>query len=67
MSDRSDTMHTQPKNAKPQESALRRRMPYYAAIAVLGVLTLAYIDGGEEPIHPIVHRIAAPVTVEGGQ
>ncbi|MFU7529645.1 hypothetical protein [Qipengyuania sp. ASV99] len=38
----------------------RRRWPLYAAIAALAILTLAYIDGGEEPIRPIAQDIAAP-------
>lgn len=36
------------------------RAPYYAAIGVLAVLVLAYIDGGEEPIHPITQSVAVP-------
>lgn len=38
----------------------RRRWPLYAAIAAAAILTLAYIDGGEEPIRPITQDIAAP-------
>ena len=34
-----------------------RRLPYYVAIGVLGVLALAWIDGGEEPIRPIVQQV----------
>ncbi|QUL38921.1 hypothetical protein [Erythrobacter sp. JK5] len=42
-------------------AGLRRRLPYYAAAALLAVLALAWIDGGEEPIHPIVQ----PLEVQG--
>lgn len=39
---------------------LKSRWSVYAAIGVIGVLTLAYFDGGEEPIRPIVQQIALP-------
>ncbi len=34
------------------------KLAIYGAIAVLGILLIAYIDGGEEPIHPIEQQIA---------
>ncbi|MEM7779925.1 MAG: hypothetical protein AAF697_05980 [Pseudomonadota bacterium] len=38
------------------------RWPIYAGLAVLGLLVLAYVDAGEEPLRPIVQ----PVALEGG-
>lgn len=32
----------------------------YGAGAVLVILSLAYIDGGEEPLHPIVQTVSLP-------
>lgn len=63
----SGTTRAQPIIEKFRESGLRRRLPYYAAITVLVVLVIAYIDGGEEPLHPITHRIATPVTAGAAQ
>jgi hypothetical protein len=37
-----------------------RRWAFFAALAVAGLLALAYFDGGEEPIHPISQQIALP-------
>lgn len=67
MSDKSGTLRAQSMSEKFRASGLRRRLPYYALIAVLGLLTIAYIDGGEEPLHPITHRIATPVTSGAAQ
>ena len=61
MSDQSGTMRAQSQIEKFRQSGLRRRLPIYAVLGVLAVLTIAYIDGGEEPLHPITHRIATPV------
>lgn len=45
----------------------RSRLIIYAAAAVIGVLALAYFDAGEEPLHPIVHRISLPSHVGDSQ
>lgn len=39
-------------------SNMQRRWPYYAGAALLAVLVIAWIDGGEEPLHPIVQPLA---------
>ncbi|QFT77653.1 hypothetical protein [Erythrobacter sp. THAF29] len=51
-----------PKHSKqsPSDKGLRARAPYYAAIGVLAILVLAYIDGGEEPIRPISQTVEIP-------
>ena len=38
-------------------SALRKRWPIFVGLAVVAVLVAAYVDGGEEPIHPIVQQV----------
>jgi hypothetical protein len=35
--------------------------------ALIVLLTIAYIDGGEEPLHPIVQSVSLPPQAEGGQ
>ncbi|WP_281501093.1 hypothetical protein [Erythrobacter sp. F6033] len=35
-------------------------MPWLIAALVVGILALAYIDGGEEPIRPIVQTVTVP-------
>ncbi|MEL7217731.1 MAG: hypothetical protein AAGK01_04785, partial [Pseudomonadota bacterium] len=45
---------------RAERGGLRQRWPYYAAAAVIAVLALAWIDGGEEPIRPIVQTIERP-------
>lgn len=40
------------------------RYAFYVVGAVLAVLTLAYIDGGEEPLHPIVQSSTLPAQTE---
>lgn len=49
----------------PRRKGWRARAPWYAAIALLVVLVLAYIDGGEEPIRPITQEV--PVQGAVGQ
>ena len=41
-------------------TGLSRRAPIYAVAAVLLLLVIAYVDGGEEPLRPIVQQIEAP-------
>lgn len=38
----------------------RKRLILWAAIALIGVLALAWFDGGEEPIHPIEVQVSMP-------
>jgi hypothetical protein len=38
----------------------RRRKGLFLAMIVLGILVLAWFDGGEEPIHPISQEIILP-------
>lgn len=39
---------------------LRRRASFFAIIAAIVGLVAAYVDGGEEPLHPIVQEVAVP-------
>lgn len=41
-------------------SGKARRLVLFVLGGVILVLTLAYIDGGEEPLHPIVHSVSLP-------
>ncbi len=59
MSDEASTPIKQPKLSKAN-FAVRRRWPLYLAIAAAAVLVFAYIDAGEEPIHPIEQKIVFP-------
>ena len=38
----------------------RRNLARWGALAGLAALVLAWVDGGEEPIHPIIESVAAP-------
>lgn len=38
-------------------ASLRSRAVFYAGIALVALLGLAYFDGGEEPIHPITQQV----------
>ncbi|UAB76907.1 hypothetical protein INR77_08575 [Erythrobacter sp. SCSIO 43205] len=50
------------KIAQPSSPRFKRSLALYAGAAVLVVMALAYIDGGEEPLHPIVQSVSlAPV------
>lgn len=59
MSEQTTKLKSEPKPARARPAA-PRRWPLYAAGAGAAVLALAYIDGGEEPIRPIVQEIALP-------
>ena len=37
------------------------RSAFYAAGCVIVILALAWIDGGEEPLRPIVHQVEWPM------
>mgnify|MGYP000253509516 CR=1 FL=1 len=52
--------HARTPIAQPKRAANMRRWPLYAAAAVAGVLVIAWFDGGEEPIRPIVQPLALP-------
>lgn len=65
MSDR--LMSKEPHSQSRDDNDLRRRFPIYVACAIVAVLALAYFDGGEEPIHRIVHKIALPAAGVSGQ
>ena len=54
-------------SAADASSVLARRWPYYALIAVVGVFVIAYIDGGEEPLHPISQPVALPASGPSGE
>lgn len=38
-------------------ASMRKRKGLILTVIVLGILTMAWFDGGEEPIHPISHEI----------
>ncbi|MDY7098952.1 MAG: hypothetical protein SXU28_12510 [Pseudomonadota bacterium] len=42
-----------------------KRIVFFALAALMGVIVLAWIDGGEETIHPITQTISAPASFEG--
>lgn len=65
MSESSGMRAAQSKIVHLWQAALTRRWPVYAAAAVVGVLAIAWIDGGEEPIRPIVQPVDYPAG-EGG-
>ncbi len=48
------------KTAVPASPRSKRTFVLYGAGAVLVILTLAYIDGGEEPLHPITQTVSLP-------
>lgn len=48
---------------EPARSAGQRRLPQWAAVTAFvvgGLLALAWIDGGEEPLRPIAEDVALP-------
>lgn len=46
--------------SKPVTPFFRRRIVIYPALAVLGLLGIAWFDGGEEPLRPIVQNVESP-------
>lgn len=38
-------------------SRMRQRLPYYVGAALIALVIVAWIDGGEEPIHPITQEV----------
>lgn len=63
MSEHSRKVLASSRSAPDWRATFRQRWPYYAGVAVLALLVIAYIDAGEEPIHPIVQ----PVNLENGE
>lgn len=63
----SNTRHEKPGSplSSTQEQS-NLRFAFYAIGALIVVLTLAYIDGGEEPLHKIVHPVAQSVSPAAG-
>ena len=49
------------------KGVLARRWPYYTLFAVVGLIVIAYIDGGEEPLHPISQPVALPASGSSGE
>lgn len=41
------------------------RYSLYGIGAAIVILTIAYVDGGEEPLHPIVQSVSLPTQSEG--
>ena len=41
-------------------AGLKARSKWYALVALIVILGLAWIDGGEEPLRPIVHQVEWP-------
>jgi hypothetical protein len=65
MSDNPGATHAQPKNPSGspiKPGSLPRRWPLYLGLLVIAVLLVAYIDGGQEPIRPIIEPVAMPTT-----
>ena len=46
-----------PRPKSRYSDGLKRRLPFYGAALFVAVLGLAWMDGGEEPIHPIAHAV----------
>ena len=65
MSDLSGAKRALPNIADLKRVAMTRRAAVYAGVALVAVLVLAWIDGGEEPLRPIVQHIASPVANGG--
>lgn len=61
MSDLSGAKRALPNTADFKRAFVTRRTAVYAGAALVAVLVLAWIDGGEEPLRPIVQYIASPV------
>lgn len=51
-------------NTHDWRAGLRKRWPFYAVAALLVLLAVAWFDGGEESIRPIVQPIALPSAAE---
>jgi hypothetical protein len=46
-------------------AGLRKRLPFYALGIAIALAMLAWIDGGEEPLHPIAQSVELnPATAE---
>ena len=54
-----------PKADVVRSEGFRKRLPYYAAAAIVVICTLAWIDGGEEPLHSITQSVDLATKAEG--
>ncbi len=67
MSEHTGTMNANRKSAFPAKGSSQRRWTVYAVVAVIAVLTLAYVDAGEEPIRPIIQPVEMPSSGAGDE
>lgn len=58
----SHTSPTELSTRKPKGAGLRYAA--YGLGAVIVILAIAYIDGGQEPLHPIVQSVSLPTLPE---
>lgn len=47
--------------------SLRRRWPLYLLGMLLALVILAYVDGGEEPVRPIVQEVSPSLISDTGR
>ena len=52
--------HAQLQTSAPVQPLFRRKVVIYPILAVLIVLGIAWFDGGEEPLRPIVQAVEQP-------
>jgi hypothetical protein len=45
---------------RPTARGSKRRYALYGVGALILLVVLAYIDGGEEPLHPIIQSVSLP-------
>jgi len=50
----------QPRKKLSSQTGWTRRRGLILAVIMFGVMTLAWFDGGEEPLHPISQDIPVP-------
>lgn len=50
-----------------RRAAFKQRLPYYAGAAAVAVLAIAWFDGGEEAIRPIVQPVELAPVGESGE
>ena len=57
-----------PMQSDDRQTARRAKGRYalYGGTALMLLLLLAYIDGGEEPLHPIIQSASLPSQLESG-
>ena len=47
-------------NSAPEQGRAGYKIAFLALLAAVGLITLAYFDGGEKPIRPIVQQVEVP-------